>query len=348
MNEIKLPIKTSWETIKESGLPAVIYGMGNGADMVIDEFDRLGIPVMGVTASDDFVRGQVFRGYTVKKLSELEGDFYLCIAFGTQIPEVISHILNLTKKYRVIVPVVPVCGNEIFNREFSLKNIDLINKAYNLFTGESKRIYSACISFMLTGNLETLFSVTTGKDETFNRILKPGKSETYLDIGAYRGDTVKEFLHYSSGGYNEIIAAEPDIKNFRKLTEACGNLKNFTAVNAAVSDRCGKVYFADKAGRQSSISEKGKEIDCITVDEICRNKNVTYIKADSEGEEAKIMCGARETILRCKPKLNIALYHRSEDIFKLPLLISEICPDYRFEIRRHPYIPCWDMNLYCV
>ena len=29
-------------------------------------------------------------------------------------------------------------------------------------------------------------------------------------------------------------------------------------------------------------------------------------------------------------------------------LIKEINPDYKLHIRRHPYIPCWDMNLYCI
>ena len=340
MNELLLKEKSSWEIIKESGLPAVIYGMGNGADMVIDEFYRLDVPVMGVTASDDFIRGQDFRGFKVKKLSEFSGDFILCIAFGTQIPEVISHILKLSKQYKTIVPVVPVCGKEIFNRDFAEKNLDYINKAYNLFTDESKKIYSACVSFMLTGNLDTLFSITTEKKEAYNKILKLSESETYLDIGAYRGDTVKEFLRFTKGKFKSIIAVEPDIKNFRKLEEACGNLENIFIINKAVSDKCGKVYFETKAGRQSSISVSGKEIECVTVDEIRKDLDVTYMKVDVEGEEAALISGARKTIKSCKPKLNIALYHRSEDIFRIPLMISEIRPDYRFEIRRHPYIPC--------
>ena len=36
------------------------------------------------------------------------------------------------------------------------------------------------------------------------------------------------------------------------------------------------------------------------------------------------------------------------DLFEIPLLIKSINPDYEFHIRRHPYIPCWDMNLYCI
>ncbi|HCA56163.1 MAG TPA: FkbM family methyltransferase, partial [Ruminococcaceae bacterium] len=41
-----------------------------------------------------------------------------------------------------------------------------------------------------------------------------------------------------------------------------------------------------------------------------------------------------------------ALYHRSEDIFKLPLLLKEINPSYRLYLRQHPHIPAWDLNLY--
>ena len=41
------------------------YGMGNGADAILDRLDRLDIPVNAVFASDEFVRGQVFRGLSL-------------------------------------------------------------------------------------------------------------------------------------------------------------------------------------------------------------------------------------------------------------------------------------------
>jgi hypothetical protein len=49
-----------------------------------------------------------------------------------------------------------------------------------------------------------------------------------------------------------------------------------------------------------------------------------------------------------KPKLNIATYHKCEDIFTLPLLINELNPDYKIHLRHHPYIPAWDTLFYCV
>ena len=105
---------SSWEKIKQSGREVVVYGMGNGADKVLDEFARLDIKVRGVTASDSFVRGQSFRGFTVQKLSEFNGDFIIAVAFASCIPEVMEHIYSLCDKYRVLVPVVPVCGGENF------------------------------------------------------------------------------------------------------------------------------------------------------------------------------------------------------------------------------------------
>ncbi len=348
MTERILAMKSSWEKIKESGLPVVVYGMGNGADKVLDEFERLDIPVLGVTASDDFVRGQMFRGFKVTKLSEFDGEFIVAIGFATCIPEVMNHINSLSEKYRVIVPCVPVFGDEIFNRDFIIKNKSRIDAAYSLIDDESKRIYEGCISFVFGGELKDLKDVTTGKDEVFSNILKLSENESFLDLGAYRGDTVEEFLHYTGGKYEHIIALEPDRRSFKKLSLFVENMKNVTAVQKAVSDRDGVAYFNSAAGRQSSFSDKGESIETVTVDTLCNDVNITYIKMDVEGAENEAISGAVKTLSECKPKLNIALYHRSEDIFSLLLKIHSINPKYKFYIRRHPYIPCWDLNLYCV
>lgn len=348
MLNFEIENKSSWEKIKDSGLPVVVYGMGNGADKVIDEFNRLSIPVMGVTASDDFVRGQSFRGFTVKKLSEFSGEFIVAIAFASCIPEVMNHIFSLCSNYRVLVPCVPVFGDEIFNREFIEKNEDKINSAYELFDEESKRIFAGCVNFVFGGELETLKSITTEKDEIFNSIFAMNSNESYLDLGAYRGDTVEEFLRYSGGQYESIIALEPDRRTFKKLTDYLEKIPNSVGIQKAIYSESKTVNFSSKAGRQSTISEKGEQIETTTVDEICLNKRVTYIKMDVEGAEKEALEGAKCTLKIQKPKLNIALYHRSADIFEIPLKITEINPDYKFHIRRHPYIPCWDMNLYCV
>ncbi len=349
MTDLILRGKSSWEKIKESGKAVVVYGMGNGADKVLDEFIRLEIPVMGVTASDDFVRGQSFRGFKVKKLSDFDGDFIVAVAFASCIPDVMNHIYSLCENHRVLVPCVPVFGNDIFNRDFIEKNKAEIEKAYALFEDEeSKRIYRGCVEFMFGGELDVLKSITSEKDEVFENVLKLHNKESFLDLGAYRGDTVEEFLHYAKGEYESIIALEPDRRSYKKLSEYAENLNNIITVQKAVIDKDSVAFFNAAAGRQSSFSEKGDEIETVTVDTLAKDKVLTYLKMDVEGAEIEALCGSEKTLKMHKPKLNIALYHRSEDIFLLPLKIASINPDYKFYIRKHPYIPCWDMNLYCI
>ena len=73
-----------------------------------------------------------------------------------------------------------------------------------------------------------------------------------------------------------------------------------------------------------------------------------YEQCGCEGAvaEREAIAGARQTIERERPKLNIAAYHRSEDFFELPLLIHSLCKDYALYLRHHPYVPAWDTNLY--
>ena len=66
----------------------------------------------------------------------------------------------------------------------------------------------------------------------------------------------------------------------------------------------------------------------------------------AEGAEREALRGAAQTIARWQPRLNVACYHRNEDLFGLPLLVHTLNPAYRLYLRHHPYVPAWDVNLY--
>lgn len=339
-----------WEKLKNSDEPIIMYGTGNGADKVMDKLTGLGITLSGITASSTFVRNRTFRGFQVIPLSYFEEkyeNFTVIVTFGTSIPDVMENIFAISEKHRVLVPCVPVIGTEIFDRDFLLKNEDKIDLAYSLMADDfSKKIYSGYVNFLYGGELSVLKEITTPESEAFLNILKLSQNETYIDIGAYRGDTVDTFLHYCGGKYEKIVCAEPDIKTFLKLTEHCKNLKDFYAVNAAVTDIDGEVGFFDAHGRQSSIGGS-KMITSVSLNTLCENAQPTYIKIDSEGCENEILSKGSDILKSYSPKLNVAVYHKSADIFSLPILINNINPDYKIHLRHHPYIPAWDTLLYC-
>jgi FkbM family methyltransferase len=178
-------------------------------------------------------------------------------------------------------------------------------------------------------------------------ILGADRFEVAADLGAYNGDTARELIEFAPH-IRKIIALEPDRRSYKKLLAYAENLNDITTVQKAVSNKDSVAFFNAAAGRQSSFSDKGDEIETVTVDTLVSDKKLTYLKMDVEGAEIEALCGAEKTLKNQKPKLNIALYHRSEDIFLIPLQIAQMNPDYRFYLRRHPYIPCWDMNLYCI
>ena len=84
-----------------------------------------------------------------------------------------------------------------------------------------------------------------------------------------------------------------------------------------------------------------------SLDSVLCGQQVDYIKYDVEGAEREAIEGSRETITSHRPALLVSAYHKSEDIFALPLQIHALRPDYKLYYRRYPYIPAWDLNLIC-
>ncbi len=340
-----------WEKLKNTTEPIIMYGTGNGADKVLDILEELNIKISGVTASLSFVRNRTFRGFQVMPLSFFEEEyksFTVIVTFGSSVPQVMQNIYNIAQNHATLIPVVPVIGTEIFDRAFLTANEEKINKAYNLLADDfSKKIYAGYVNFLFGGEIEDLQSITTTEDEAFNNILHLDNNETYIDVGAYRGDTVEKFLSYTNNSYNRIICAEPDTKTFNKLLNNCSHLADFSAFNVAVSDIDGKIGFSDLHGRQSSIGGNSLT-DCFTLPTLCGDSEPTYIKIDAEGCENEIINAGASILRKFKPKLNVAAYHKCADIFSIPLLINSINPQYKIHLRHHPYIPAWDTLFYCI
>ncbi len=345
-----LDLTSSWEFLQGTNLPIAVYGTGNGADKVFEEFDRLGITVSGVVVSDGFVRKRTFHGFEVKSITDFENefrDFVIALAFASPLPQVIENIKTLSKKHKVVMPSVPVYNSEIFNKEFLKTYIDEIEKAYDLLADEkSKQVFENIVKFQITGDLNFCFDCESEKSEAFE-ILKLDENESFLDLGAYRGDTVEEFLQYTKS-YNKIVAVEPDTRTFKKLQTNCENIKNCVTLNNAIwSENC-KLDFDGNRGRGANATQKGNSTNAVCVDYLSEQYgNFTYINIDIEGAESKMLSGAKFT-LQQKPKLCMACYHKSNDIFSLANKINETNPNYKIFLRHHPHISFWDTNIYAI
>ena len=113
----------------------------------------------------------------------------------------------------------------------------------------------------------------------------------------------------------------------------------------------GELTFSARGGRNSALAESGKKlrpVELTSVDALLQGNRADYIKMDVEGVERETLLGCRETIARWKPQLSVAAYHRNGDLWELPLLVRELGPDYRLYLRRHKYVPAWEIILYAI
>lgn len=346
-----LETKCLWEKLQTATKPILLYGLGDGADKVINALNSYGIKMSGVFCSDELFREKTFHGYKVMKYStakEIFGDMIVLMCFGTALDSVINLAKNIAQEQEFYVPDVPVFGDGLFDRAFYENHKSELEWVYDRLADDSSRhVFSSVINYKLSGKAEYLFNCETDNDEAFSKVLRIGPNETFLDLGAYDGDTVNEFVTYTKGIYKSITAVEPDRKNFKKLNRNTKGIDRLECINAAVSDRTGTAIFDCKGGRSSYLTENGKdEISLVSIDSL--NKPFTYIKMDVEGNELKSIAGAEHTLKTYKPKMLISGYHRNEDMFVIPKAVLEINPDYSIYIRHYRYLPAWDTNFYFI
>lgn len=344
-----------WEKLRQTAKPILLYGMGDGAEKIIHFLSLYGKKPTGVFASDDFVRGQEFLDYKVKKYTDFAEeyeDFIVLIAFGTQIPEVITNILRIAAERETYAPNVPLFGEGLFDCDFVKKHEAEFAAVYKkLADAKSQEVFLNLCNYGISGKIEYLMDSVSEKAEA-NRILGLGKNEVYLDLGAYNGDTVLEFAETVGGEYRQILAVEPDGKNFKKFLKNTDFLPNVTGINYGIWQEKAELFFSSKAGRNSALSTQGsRSVQCLAVDDIAAQyaeAPISYIKMDVEGVEKQALLGAEKTLKTAKPKMLVSAYHRNEDLFALPLLIWRYNPDYKIYLRRHLYIPGWETNYYCI
>lgn len=344
--------QSSWDFLKNTELPIFIYGMGDGAEKILRVFEEYGIVAAGFFASDEFVRGHYFKGHLVHSLSQIEkliDDFIIVLAFGAGYESLYRRISQMAQRHILLAPDVPVVGEGLFTYEYCLQNAEKLQRVYDLLADDvSRQTFSDIVNFRISGKIDYLHRCTTEKSDVWENIIHLTENERYIDMGAYNGDTVQEFSELTGGRYEHIWAVEPDTRNFRKLTKSTQEMDNITLVNSAAWNENTELTFSDRSGRNSKLTEDGgvklKTVQTVSGDSLCAN--ATLIKMDVEGAEAMAVAGC-ESSLKSGSRLICALYHRTEDIFELPLLVNKINPELKLYIRHQLYIPAWETNLYC-
>ena len=161
---------------------------------------------------------------------------------------------------------------------------------------------------------------------------------SYVDCGAFNGDSVKAFINFAGDSYKKIFAIEADPKNFAKMENLVRekNYKNVELINCGVWNEKGSITFKSTGSVGSKIIDDGDiKVPTDTIDNIVGDEFISLIKMDIEGAELKALQGAIKTLKRCKPILALSAYHKKEDLITLPQFIKNIYGDCKFYFRKH-------------
>lgn len=169
-------------------------------------------------------------------------------------------------------------------------------------------------------------------------IITPQSNEVFIDAGCFNCDTSLLFRKWCGGKYEKIYAFEPDPANYRNCQSVIDKerIHNIELLNAGVWSQDDRLQFNSEESSASSFDPVGAiSIDVRSIDSVLQGARATFIKLDVEGAELEALKGARETIVKYRPRLAVCVYHKPEDLLELQLYLQSLVPDYKFYIRHY-------------
>lgn len=231
--------------------------------------------------------------------------------------------------YEYLEPVVDIRDN-VANYE----------KVFELLVDEkSKEIFCNILMARITMDEEYYLAAYEKSKEyqqyfALDILPQPELNGVFVDCGGYTGDTAEKYIKYYSKDYKSIYVYEPDTQNAMCAKENLRKYHNINIRQCGVGKENGIAYFNSMGTSSSSIQKKGTEVKVVSLDKDV-SERITFIKMDIEGEESNAIIGTENHIRYEKPICAICLYHKIQDIWKLPLQMLKINPNYKLYLRHY-------------
>ncbi|MDD6656522.1 MAG: FkbM family methyltransferase [Lachnospiraceae bacterium] len=332
-----------------------IYGNGEVAYRIRVILEENGISKYDIVVDDEYKEKLYKEDDSVKKLSELDCKIGIIIA--------ILDYPNAEKKLSMLGFDKIFCMNRVFDTEeiqleFFKENRKAFQQTYDwLVDQESKQVFKQYLKANFTNNPRELYDQYCNHSLQYQAYMDQIKKPfVWINGGAYIGDTLINFFEsFGSKSFEKVYSFEPDKTNYQRLIENVEH-KHFgkvECINKGLSNHQGNVSFwvdEKMTGGMKKVSEDSVsdyQIEVMTIDQLNISSNHIFINLDIEGSELAALEGAKETIIKNKPSLAISVYHKCDDLIRIPQYLKKLRPDYELHLRI--YMP-WaeEMVLYAL
>lgn len=324
--------------------PIALYGAGNSGHHVIKYLRSKGISPVAIIDSNSEKWNQEYHGYRVCCIEQALTEypnlhiFISASTFEREIRETINKIMPEDRIHFFEYERLFYCEIPEY-RDFVSEHMQDLSFVYeNLSDQRSQQTMEEILNLWCSADPKYLEKIYTPDQYFPSDIIQLSEHESFVDCGAFTGDTFEQFYARVCGKYDHYYGLEPQKECHAALKHACGTDERNCIFTCGASDRKEQLRFSNDfdQGHAAVTNEGGTVIDVCPIDALISDKSkVTFIKMDIEGSELKALHGAEKTIRNNMPKLAICVYHTMEDMVEIPEYIMGLGLDYRYYLRHH-------------
>ena len=208
-----------------------------------------------------------------------------------------------------------------------IDNYDDILEISESIDDTSKELYVKILAILKNGKNFLLDKFITPKFKMYNELVVPFTNDLAISGGIYNSIEVNRIIN-QIGANGTLIGFEPNKQRYQELKKL--TYENFIIKPYALGpDPKSYTQFIND-GEDSKIVDSGNtEVVVTTIDaEMAKNNKCNLIKLNINGYELEALNGAKSTISKYKPKLQI--YLTLQNIVEIPKFLLKYNPDYTF------------------
>ena len=343
------PVRTPlWQQLKQRSYPLLIWGAGTIARVVCRYLREKDISPAGVFVDNLYYEeGKIFEGFPVLSLSDIVEAYPQCdIVMGHadycrateigQLPNVKKVFYLTSMAYHHYDPL-------------SLGVVRQHHEAYqflyeHLCDDLSRHCFSAFLSARICDDASYVWPYAPPRRLSYFQtdILPLSENETYLDIGSYTGDTIRDFIRAVDGKYRKIIGFEANTDNYRQLERhvKSNGFPDISLLPLGTWDTSG-VLFMDNEEEENSLHptsvENGEPTNVIALDEYFAQhdpgQHITIAKINFLTGVLETLNGGRGLLTRDRPSLVITVGFDDYALLTVPQWILSNLPSYHAYLR---------------
>lgn len=335
----QIDLETFREMVDSQGKQLIIFGVGDCGHKVYNMLYRVGIEVSCFCDNLGQADKDMSTGIRVVKPEFLDNTDENIVVLVSVVEDEDRDSICRQLQGQGFAGKQILVMREYYDRltvEWLESHLEEYKKAYQLLEDDfSRRVYLARMRKMFL--MRSMADVVRPHEESyFDEKVKLTDREVFIDCGGFDGDTSLEFIDRCRGKYGRIVIFEPELSKKEAIERNLG--KNSCELHmCGVWSRNTNLQFEAKGTDGSHVAEgEGNcQVPVVALDDVVYDYAPTFIKMDIEGAEQEALKGCQKIIRDYRPKLAICLYHKPDDLFRIPVMVKEMNPEYRIYVRQY-------------